>query len=247
MTTLARPSTARAAATSDQRSDEGLDVSAWRGLLRTGAFAAFGVIAFVPIQLAVLIIWPLPTTVAGWFARFQESAIGGLLDMDLLMLADYVFFALLFVALFVVLRQTSPSLALTMVAVELLAVAVYLGSTRLFEMLAASNQYAAATTDAERTVALAAGQAMLIGWQGTAFSVSYILAGLAQLLAGLAMLRSERFGRVAASAGIVAGVAALVPPTVGTLGLALSLVSLIPMWIWLLLTGRSLLKSATWG
>lgn len=215
-----------------------------RGLLRTGAFAAFAVIAFVPIQLAVLFVWPLPTTVVGWFARFQESAIGGLLDMDLLMVADYVFFALLFVALFIALRTASPSLAVLMLMLELLAVAVYLGSTRAFEMLAASDRYAAATTDAERTVALAAGQAVLLGWQGTAFSVSYVLAGLAQLLAGVAMLRSQRFGRTTAYAGIVAGVAALVPPTVGAVGLALSLVSLIPMWIFLLLTGRTLLKSA---
>jgi hypothetical protein len=226
------------------RDRENLDTSRWSGLFRVGAFAAFGVIAFVPIQLAVLLIWPLPTTVAGWFARFGESAIGGLLDMDLLMVADYVFFALLFVALVVALRDASPSLAVLMVTLELLAVAVYLSSTRPFEMLAASGQYAAATTDAERGIALAAGQTLLLGWQGTAFSVSYVLAGAAQLLAGVAMLRGDTFGRITAYAGIVAGVAALVPPTVGTIGLVFSLVSLIPMWIWLLLTGRTLLRHA---
>ena len=244
MTTIARRSAAPVAVPTAW-GQAGSEVHpGWRGLFRAGALAAFGVIALVPIQLAAMLIWPIPTSALGWFARFQESAIGGLLDMDLLMIADYVFFAVLFVALFVLLRSASASLAVMMLTLELLAVSVYLSSTRAFEMLAASGLYTAAATDAERAAALAAGQAVLLGWQGTAFSVSYTVAGIAQLFAGVAMLRSGAFGRVTAFAGIITGVAALVPPTVGGVGLALSLLSLLPMWIWLLLTGRGLLRAA---
>ena len=214
----------------------------WQGLYRVGALAAFAIVALVPPQIAVFTLWPPPTTLSGWFALFQQNALLGLLSMDLLMIADYVFFAVLFLALFVALRRASASVAALALMLEVIAVAIYVGSNHLFEMLAASSQYATAVTDAERATALGVGSVMLVTWQGSAFSVSYVLSGAAQLLMGIAMFRSGAFGRFGATAGIIAGTAALVPPTVGTVGLVLSLVSLVPMGIWLLLTGRSLVR-----
>lgn len=58
-------------------------------------------------------------------------------------------------------------------------------------------------------------------------------------------LRSGPFGRRTAYAGMVAGVLALVPPTVHTVGLVFALVSLLPMWTWLILCGRRLLVLST--
>src|SRR5690349_17870765 len=123
MATVASPGLRTTRASQPVR--EGFDAREWGTLFRAGAFAAFGVIAFVPLQLAVLLIWPLPTDVLGWFARLQENAMAGLLDMDALMLVDYLLFALLFVALFVILRDASPSVALVMVTLELIAVTLY--------------------------------------------------------------------------------------------------------------------------
>jgi hypothetical protein len=45
-------------------------------------------------------------------------------------------------------------------------------------MLSLSEEYAAATTDAERDLYLAAGQAMLATFEGTAFQVSYVLTSM---------------------------------------------------------------------
>jgi fumarate reductase subunit D len=247
MTTLVTVAAVRAkeipiAPTRDQ-SDE----SAWRTLYRAGGLAALGVVALVPIQMVVFVVWPPPTTVLGWFSRFQDNGLIGLLDMDLLMLADYILFALLFLALFVTLRRTSASIAAIAVTLELVAIATYFASTTAFEMLSASGQYAAASSDTERTIALAAGQVLLLTWQGTAFSASYVIAGMAQLLIAIAMLRGGPFGRITAYAGILAGVLTLVPPTIGTLGLILSLVSLLPMWAFLILAGRRLLLLSSDG
>jgi hypothetical protein len=44
-----------------------------------------------------------------------------------------------------------------------------------FDVLSLSNQYAAAATDAQRSMFLAAGQAMLAIYQGSAFDVYYVL------------------------------------------------------------------------
>src|SRR5215216_6948829 len=108
-------------------------------------------------------------------------------------------------------------------------------------MLSLSNQYGTASTEVERSTFLAAGQAMLATWQGTAFDVSYVLSALAILTVSAVMLRSHHlFSKTTGYAGLSAGVLTLIPPTAGTVGLILSLVSLVPMVIWLALIARRL-------
>jgi hypothetical protein len=120
----------------------------------------------------------------------------------------------------------------------------YFASTVAFEMLTLSNQYARATTDAERSLFLAAGQAMLVTWQGTAFDVSYVLSALAVLIVSAVMLRSHHlFSKVTAYAGLSAGVLMSVPPTAGMIGVVFSLLSLVPLVVWLTLIARRLLRS----
>ena len=110
-------------------------------------------------------------------------------------------------------------------------------------MLSLSSQYATSTTDVERSLFLAAGQAMLVSWQGTAFDVSYILSALATLIVSAVMLRSHLFSKVTGYAGLSAGVLMLVPPTAGWIGVVLSLLSLLPLIVWLSLIARRLLRS----
>lgn len=87
---------------------------------------------------------------------------------------------------------------------------------------------------------LAAGQATLTTWTGTAFDVSYVLGGVALLIISVVMLRSTIFNRETAFVGLALGVTMLVPPTVGTIGLVISLISLLPLIIWLILIARRL-------
>lgn len=214
---------------------------AWNPLYRIGGIAALAILAFVPVQLAVFLLWPLPTSVVDWFALFKINGLVALVDMDLLLSVDYVLTGLVFLALYVLLWRHSASFITIALVAELVAIATYFASTVAFEMLSLSRRYADATTDLERSTLIAAGEVMLANWQGTAFVVSYVLAGAAALIVSVVMLRSGVFGRVAAFAGIAMGVAGLVPPTLGTVGLIFSLVSLVPMVIWLFLIGRTLL------
>jgi len=109
-------------------------------------------------------------------------------------------------------------------------------------MLSLSDQYAAATTDAQRSVFLAAGQVMLTFYNGTAFDMSYVFGGVVLLIISAVMLRSNIFSKVTAYVGILMGMLMLVPPTVGTIGLLLSLISLVPTAIWLILVARRLFQ-----
>jgi hypothetical protein len=216
--------------------------SAWKDLYRVGGAAALLVAVFLPLQLIVFVTNPPPSTVIGWFTLFQNNRLLGLLDMDLLLVVDQALMGLVVLALYVALRRVSPSFMAIALAAGLVGIAAYFASSTVFNMLALSDQYAAATTDAQRSMFLAAGQAMLAIWTGTAFDVGYVLLGVALLIIGVVMLRSPLFSKVTAYVGIVLGVMSLLPPTAGTIGLVFSLGSLLPLEIWLILIARRLLQ-----
>jgi hypothetical protein len=135
--------------------------SAWKSLYRVGGVAALIMAVFIPIQFIIFLIWPPPSTVIGWFTLFQNNALLGLLDMDLLLIVDQVLVALILLALYVALRRTSQSFVAIALILGLLGIAAYFASTVAFEMLALSHQYAIATTEAQRSMVLVAGQMMI--------------------------------------------------------------------------------------
>lgn len=219
----------------------------WQTLHKVGGVTAVAVLVLIPIQMVVFFIWPPPSSVIGWFMLFQDNALVGLLDMDLLLIVDYLLLIGLFSALWASLRRANESLMAIALILQLVATAAYLASTAAFEMLTLSNQYATATTDAERSLFLAAGQAMLVTWQGTAFDVSYVLSAIAVLIVSAVMVRSHLFSKVTGYVGLSAGVLMLVPPTAGMIGVLFSLLSLVPLAVWLVLIARRLLRSGPLG
>ena len=74
-------------------------------------------------------------------------------------------------------------------------------------MLSLNDRYAAATTAAQQTMLLAAGQTILTIYQSsTAFNMSYIFGAAATLMISAVMLRSRSrvFGKGAAYTGLLA-------------------------------------------
>jgi hypothetical protein len=220
----------------------GIADAGWKGLYRVGGAAAMTMAVFIPLQVLVFVIWPPPGTVTGWFTLFQEHPLVGLLDMDLLLIVDQVLVALIMVTLYIVLRRSRQSCMTVALTLSALGIAAYFASTAAFEMLSLSGEYSAVTTEAQRATLLAAGQVMLSTWQGTAFSVGYVLEGMGFLLVAIVMLRSTVFGRKTAYVAILLGVMSLVPPTVGTVGMLFALGSLVPLEIWDVLVARRLLQ-----
>jgi hypothetical protein len=208
--------------------------SVWTPLYRIGAVAALIVVLFYVIQIIVFVVSPPPSTVIGYFTLFHKNALLGLLDLDLLSIVDYALFVPLFLALYMALRRVSPSFMVIATALALIGIATYFASNTAFEMLSLSNQYAAATTDAQRSLLVASGQAILAIYQGTAFNMSYVLLAVAPLIISVVMLWSTTFGKVTAYVGIVANVLA-VGLFVPAIGVFLSLVSVVALLIWYIL------------
>lgn len=233
---------------SDRRADDPaaqpLD-AAWKLLYRVGAAAALLTAVLIPLQVLAFIRWPPPLdgTALDWFQLFASNRLAGLLAMDLLLMADYVLLIPIVLALYVALRRASQALMALGVATFFVAIAAYFASNTAFEMLALSGHYAAATSDAQRATYLAAGEAMIATYQGTAFQVSYVLGSLAGIAISAAMLRRAAFGKVAGWAGIAGNVIGfgLYLPTVG---IVLGVLSGPVLWVWYLLIARGLIRLA---
>jgi hypothetical protein len=200
----------------------------------------------LPVAIVVYSFSPPPSTVIGSFTQLQANRLVGLIDLDLVMLVDSVLMIPIYLAFYVALRRANESFMALGTTLGLVGIAVYLTTNPCFSMLSLSDQYAAATTDAQRAIFLAAGQSLLTTWLGTAYDVSYIVGGVAGLIIAVVMLRSDIFGRTTAYVGIVLNALMLVPPTVGMIGLILSFLSLVPLAIWLVLIARRLFQLG-WG
>lgn len=217
--------------------------SDWKSLYRVGGVAALLMFVLTLLQSFIFITNPPPSTVIDYFTLFQKSQILGLLDLDFLLIVINILLILIYLALYVALVRINKSYMTIALAIGLVGTILFFASREAtFGMLSLSNQYAAASTDTERTILLAAGQTLLTIYNGTAFDLSYIFGGVVILIFSVVMLQSNIFSKATAYLGIVMGILMLVPPTVGTIGLLLSLISLIPTLIWLIPIARRLFQ-----
>ncbi|MDD5509159.1 MAG: DUF4386 family protein [Bacteroidales bacterium] len=213
-----------------------------RLLYKLAGAAALLMAVFIPIQIIIFILWPPPETTLGWFELFKTNPFVGLLDLDLLLIIDQVLVGIMMVALYILLKKTNPSLMTIALLMAILGIAAYFASTAAFKMLSISNKFNAARTLIEKSMYESAGQAVLSGWQGTAFNFGYVMEGIGLLLTALVMLKSGIFGKFTAWVGIIVGIMALLPPTAGTIGMIFALGSLIPLEIWDILVARRLFQ-----
>lgn len=216
----------------------------WRGLVRLGAAAAAFVVVLIPVQAAVFILSPPPTTVEGFFATFQENPLRGLLDLDLLLTLDYLVMIPFYLALYVVLRRVAPAWALLALVVGLFSLVLFVVSRdATFSMWMLSDEYAAATSETDRAALVAAGTTLLVLYNGGTFATSYVLGGVSTLLFAGTMIRYRVFGRLPGLVGVLTGLTMLVPANAGTVGLTMSMLSLLPTAAWLILLIPHLLRA----
>jgi len=216
----------------------------WKGLYKMGGAGALIAGLLTIVDIIVFVIWPQPTSLDGWFALFQNNWLVGLLDLDLLGIFGYVLLFPTILALYLVLRRTSQSWMAIATILTIVGITVYFTSNTAFSLLSLSNQYAAATTEAQRSMFLAAGQALLAIWWQTAFTESYILVSAALLVTSVVMLRSNVFSKKTAYVGILANLAGLGAYVQEALThtLLLAVMNPIILGIWLILVGRRLFQ-----
>lgn len=226
----------------DRATDAETTSARWSWLYRVGGVAALITLVAIPVQAFVFIAWPWPSNALESFTLLQSNKLIGLLNLDLLYVVDNALLILVFIALYIALRRTSESFAAIATALGLAGVVALFASNTAFEMLYLSDGYAAATTEAERSMFLAAGQAMLATYSGTTYQVSYVLGSISGIILSAVMLRSSAFGKVTGYVGIFSfafGLGLYVPE----IGTYLALISVIPfLAIWYILVAIKLFR-----
>jgi hypothetical protein len=186
----------------------------WRRLIRIGTVAAF-IAGFVfrrnLAAEATMFVGSAPTTADGWFMLLHNDSLLGVLFLNFFDIINYALVSLMFLALYVVLRKNFKTAALTAALMCFVGTLVYIVSDTAFKIASLSSQYAAATTEAQKSASLLAGQSVLAkgvpgaGYQGVGGLISLFLIALAGLIISVVMSKSKIFNKATTLIGIVAG------------------------------------------
>jgi hypothetical protein len=217
------------------------DIDRWADLYRIGGWAALLGAAIIPLSIIAYFIWPpFPDDI---LTIIQQNRLAGIMSLDALYLVANVPAIPIFLTLYVTLRRVNPSLALLALTLGLIGLVALIPARPIAEMVALSDRYAAAATDAERLAIRAVGDALLAQFEGTAYNAHYVLGSLSLLISAFLMLRGEIYSRAAAWVGIVTNVVVfgLYVPEVGAY---ISLLSVVGYLIWWIQIGTRLLRLA---
>ena len=178
----------------------------WKSLYTIGAAA---VLLQLATTLALIVITAAlgtkPLTAQEYFAVYQESKLAGVLRDDFTSLFIIALYLGTIPALYFALRKVNAAYTTLAALFALVGVAVCFATHSGFSMLHLSDQYAAATTDAQRAQFLAAGEAIIAAdmWNSSGAYMSGILLQGAGVILSLVMLRSKDFSKITAYAGLL--------------------------------------------
>jgi hypothetical protein len=136
---------------------------------------------------------------------FQSNWFMGLRNLGLINMIAASLTIPMFFALYAAHRRVDRVYGALALILFLVGTTVYLANNTAFPMLALSRKYAVATTDAQRSLLAAAGEAMLAQAEshtpGT--FVGFLYTEISSIAISIVMLRGRIFGRSAAYAGML--------------------------------------------
>ena len=184
--------------------------SRWKELYKIGAITAILSEIILVLGIVDYFIYPFAPgnmSTESIFLLLQNDKLGGLISLDFHLVLGNVFGILLFLALFVSLKQVNESYALIALVLGLIADILIFPARPISELFSLSGLYANATTEAVKNQYLAAGEALLLLFNGTSWFLNTLLGGFSLLISSLLMLRSNVFNKSTAIVGIITNAA----------------------------------------
>jgi len=224
----------------------------WRSLYKLGAFTALILIVLPPAEIVIGLLAGAQrasastVTVVDWFSLFHDNWFLGLRNLGLLNLVGAALLVPTILAVYSALRRSNEAFGALGAMVFFMGIAVYIAGSRALPMLSLSRQYAAATTDAQRSLLTAAGQAMLAEGQSRS---GVLLIEFACLLISTVMLRGRVFSKATACAGMLGNALLMVVeiafiPVSSSPGIVVAACGGLSIMTWYLLVARSLFQLA---
>lgn len=205
-------------------------------ILKLGSIAA--ILSAVSIAFAIIayFIWPYKgntSSVEEILTVLQTDRIGGLIALDVSMLIIGPVTMLMFVALFIMLRQVNEPIALVALIMNMMAIVLVIVCRPFLELVMISDQFALATDSVEKSRILAAGELLRLQLDGTAWATQTAFLMIAGLINNTLMLRTKYFKKRTAWTGIVISAIGLpfFVPEVGLIFLFLNTIGSIPWCI----------------
>lgn len=182
----------------------------WRSICTMGGI--FTILALIGIVLDVVIgsitggnLSALPQTAIDRFAQFQMSPLLGLYNLDLLNIINQLLLIPAYFALYAVHRKTGNAYAQLALIIFLMGTSIFVTTNTALPMLELGNKFASATTESQKILLAAAGEAMLArGTHGSlGVFIGFLIPNIAGLIMSLAMLSGKVFNKTTSYLGII--------------------------------------------
>ena len=190
----------------------------------------YTIVALIPIQMVLFILFPHPDTIFEWFSLYKDAPIIGFIGFDIVYILSNILMVFFYISLFIIIRKNLNNLAIFAFILSFISITIYFSSNRFFEMYTISNKYFEATNEIQKYSLIATGELLLSVYKGSSYFIYYALSGLSLILLFKSFSKIDFFSRRTVITGVLSGFLMLVPATMGVVGMTLSLLSLIP-WI----------------
>jgi signal transduction histidine kinase len=208
------------------------------------------VFVIMTIVVSATVGWE-PTTAGGYFAMFGNNRVEAFLRLDFPTMIQLSLFPITAFGIYAALRRTHGAYAALAATLVIIGITLALANNSAFSMIRISDQYAQASSEAQRDQLWAAAEAVVATdmWRSTAGFLAglFMQGGLAFI--SIVMLRSERFSKGTAIAGLVANgldwIHVLVALFSPSLAQTLMVIAGPAYLLWFPLLGRDLLRQGS--
>ncbi len=178
----------------------------WNSIYRLGGWAAVILLVYSVVTMILLVvIGGQPETAREGFTMLQNNRLVGLLRLDVLTILIIPLYYPLFLGLYIALKKSNIAHATLAIWLVFAGLTLTLATPSVFSWLALSDKFAAATSEEQKTLLLAAGEAILASdiWHSSGAIIGGILLQTGAVLISVVMLWSKAFAKPTAYIGIV--------------------------------------------
>lgn len=178
----------------------------WENFYKVNGFAAIILLVYSLATMVILgTIGAQPENAQAAFEMLAQNRLTGLLRLDVLSIFIIPLYYLLFLGFFITLKKTHPAPIAVAALLGCAGLTLFLATPSVFSWLALSDRFTVASSEAEKSMLLAAGEAILASdmWHGTGALVGGLLLQIGMVLASVCMLSGNVFSKATSWVGVV--------------------------------------------